>query len=230
MLAGSFASVSDASLLAGKNSLAIETAPDLWEIVGFGMASLQAPQRWKLTRLLRGLLGTEDAVANPAPAGARVVLLDAGLKALPIGSADLGVPWNWRIGAAGKPAGDPALRAATFTPTARGSRPWRPCHARRVDLPGGDIVLSWTRRTRAFAGDNWTLTEVPLGEAVEAYALDILNGGTVVRTVTSLAAPAFTYTAAMQAADFGGPVAGPLRLRFAQIGVLGAGPALDVTL
>jgi hypothetical protein len=230
MLAGSFASVSDAGLLSGKNSLAIETAPDLWEIVGFGTASPQAPRRWKLTRLLRGLLGTEDAIANPAPAGSRVVMLDAGVKAVPIGSADHGAPWNWRIGAAGKPVGDPALRAATFTPTARGMRPWRPCHARRVDLPGGDIVLSWTRRTRAFAGDNWTLNEVPLGETAEAYALDILNGGAVVRTVTSLTAPAFNYTGAMQAADFGGAVTGPLRIYVAQIGALGAGPALDVTL
>ncbi len=170
MLAGSFASVSDAGLLAGKNSLAIETAPDLWEIVSFGTAHLQAPRRWKLTRLLRGLIGTEDAIANPALAGARVVVLDAGVKALPIGSAEHGSPWNWRIGAAGKPVGDPALRAVTFTPMARGTRPWQPCHARRTDLPGGAIVLSWTRRTRAFAGDNWTLTEVPLGETTEAYA------------------------------------------------------------
>jgi hypothetical protein len=157
-------------------------------------------------------------------------VLDGGVKPLPIGSADYGAPWNWRVGASSKPASDPANLAVTFAPSARGLRPWRPCHARRVNLPGGDIALSWTRRTRAFAGDNWALTEVPLGEAAEGYAIDILNGAVVVRTASGLATPAFTYTAAMQAADFGAPVTGPLALRIAQTGALGRGAILDVTL
>lgn len=174
--------------------------------------------------------GAKGVIANPAPVGARVVLLDGGVKPLPIGSADHGAAWNWRIGASSKPAGDPANLAVSFAPAARGLRPWRPCHARRVNLPGGDIALSWTRRTRAFAGDNWALNEVPLGEAVEAYSIDILNGAAVVRTVSSLTTPAFTYTAAMQTADFGGLVFGALAVRIAQTGALGRGAILDITL
>lgn len=112
----------------------------------------------------------------------------------------------------------------------RGLRPWRPCHARRLNLPGGDIALSWTRRTRAFAGDNWALTEVPLGEAAEGYEIDILNGATVVRSSAGLTAPAFTYTAAMQTDDFGAPVSGPLSVRIAQTGALGRGAILGITL
>ena len=38
------------------------------------------------------------AMGNPAPAGARVVVLDATLSSLPIAEADLGLPWNWRVG------------------------------------------------------------------------------------------------------------------------------------
>ena len=230
MIAGQFASISDTAVFSGTNWVAIETAPDFWEIVGFATASLQSPGRWRLTRLLRGLLGTEDAIANPAPAGARVVVLDGGVKPLPIGSADYCAAWNWRIGASSKPAGDPANLAVSFAPSARGLRPWRPCHAKRTNLPGGDIALSWTRRSRAFAGENWALTEVPLGEAAEGYEIDILNGAAVVRTVSGLATPAFTYTAAMQTADFGAPVSGPLALCIAQIGALGRGAILDITL
>ncbi|MCU0901843.1 MAG: hypothetical protein MUC82_15320 [Cypionkella sp.] len=59
-------------------------------VVSFATASLQSPGRSRLTRLLRGLLRTEDAIANPAPAGARVVVLDGGVKPLLIGSADYG--------------------------------------------------------------------------------------------------------------------------------------------
>jgi hypothetical protein len=97
-------------------------------------------------------------------------------------------------------------------------------------MPGGDIALSWTRRTRAFAGDNWALTEVPLGEAAEGYEIDILNGAAVVRTVSGLATPAVTYTAAMQTADFGAPVTGALAVRIVQTGALGRGAILDITL
>ena len=71
---------------------------------------------------------------------------------------------------------------------------------------------------------------MPLGEAAEGYEIDILNGAVVVRSVAGLSAPAFTYTAAMQTADFGAPVSGPLALRIAQTGALGRGAILDITL
>jgi hypothetical protein len=38
-----------------------------------GAAELIAPGRYRLTRLLRGQRGTEGAMGNPPPAGARVV-------------------------------------------------------------------------------------------------------------------------------------------------------------
>jgi hypothetical protein len=71
---------------------------------------------------------------------------------------------------------------------------------------------------------------VPLGEAAEGYEIDFLNGTVVVRTASGLVTPAFTYTAAMQTSDFGTPVSGPLSLRIAQVGALGRGAILDITL
>ena len=88
MIAGGFASVTDLQALAGVNTVAVETAADTWEIVGFTTANLQSPNRWKLTRLLRGMLGTEDAIANPVAAGSRVVVLDASVKPVPITGSD----------------------------------------------------------------------------------------------------------------------------------------------
>jgi hypothetical protein len=48
---------------------------------------------------------------------------------------------------------------------------------------------------------------VPLGEASEAYKVDILDGpeGDVVRTLDGLTSPAAAYTAADQVTDFGSP-------------------------
>ena len=90
--------------------------------------------------------------------------------------------------------------------------------------PGGDLALSWVRRTRALSGDSWVLSEAALGEASESYDLEILNGDTVVRTVSGLTTPAFTYTTAMGTADFGAPVTS-VRFRVFQIGALGRGAA-----
>ena len=64
----------------------------------------------------------------------------------------------------------------------------------------------------------------------ESYDLEVLTGaGTVVRTVVGLGLAAWTYTAAMQTADFGGPVTS-LRLRVFQNGQLGHGAPAEITL
>ena len=223
---GTFSSLDNEALLAGGNPLAIEAAPGIWEIVQFGTAALQSPGRWKLTHLLRGQFGTEDAIASPAPAGARVVVLNSAVMPVAIGESDIGLPANWRIGPSTVAAADPLNLQLAFTPSGRGLRPFSPAQLRGVPLPGGDILLTWLRRTRASSGDSWVLVEVPLGETTEAYDLEILNGATVVRTVSGIAAPSFLYTAAMMVADFGGPVTS-LRFRVYQIGALGRGSAAE---
>ena len=70
------------------------------------------------------------------------------------------------------------------------------------------------------------LVEVPLGETTEAYDLEILNGVTVVRTVSGLTTPSLLYFAVMMVADFGGPVT-TLCFRVYQIGALGRGAAAE---
>ena len=46
---------------------------------------------------------------------------------------------------------------------------------------------------------------MPLNEDAEAYDVEVLDGsGTVIRTVSGLPAPSWTYPAAAQATDFGG--------------------------
>lgn len=62
-------------------------------------------------------------------------------------------------------------------------------------------MFSWIRRTR-INGDAWEPVDVPLGEESEAYALDILSGSTVKRTLTSNA-PSVLYAAADELTDFG---------------------------
>ena len=174
-------------------------------------------------------------MGNPAPAGARVVVLDDSLASLPIAEADLGIPWNWRIGPASRPVSDETHVAQTFTPAGAGLRPFSIAHVEqpwRKPRSPGDLTIRWTRRSRALAADSWGGLEVPLAEEIEAYEVEILEGATVKR-VLSTATTSAIYTAAQQTADWGAPL-GPgdnLTVRIAQLSAfLGRGAPKTVTL
>jgi len=202
---GTLTSVTDMGLFAGANALAVESASGIWEVIQFGNAELVATGRYRLTRLLRGQRGTGDAIGNPALSGARVVMLGTGLQPLSIAETDLGLPWNWRIGPASAAPSDAIMQAKTFTPNGRGLMPFAPAQVRMRRESTGDLALRWLRCDRSLSADSWVLTDVPMSEATEAYDLEFLDGATIKRSLT-VATPAFTYTAAMQSADFGGPV------------------------
>jgi hypothetical protein len=98
----------------------------------------------------------------------------------------------------------------------------------RGERSGGDLVITWIRRTRV-GGDSWDAVEVPLGEESERYEVDILDGSTVKRTL-SATTPIVTYTAADQTADFGS-VQPAISLRVCQLStVAGRGTPRPATL
>jgi hypothetical protein len=235
LFSGTLESVTDIALLSGANALAMETGAGQWEIVQAGNAELIAPGRYRLTRLLRGQRGTENAVVSMVPTGARVVVLDATLASLPISEADLGLPWNWRIGPAQHPVSDETFVATSFTPEGAGLQPFSVGHVEqpwRTARNPGDLTINWTRRSRSLAADSWGAGEVPLAEDSEAYALDILDGSGVKRSLTTATTSAL-YTAAQQTADWGS-LLGPgqtLAIRIFQLSALiGRGAAKSVTL
>ena len=235
LVSGTLESVTDLTLFGGANALAVESAPGIWEIVQAGAAELIATGRYRLTRLLRGQRGTEAAMGNPAPAGARVVVLDSALAPLPIAEADLGLPWNWRIGPAARAVSDASYTALAFTPAGRGLVPFAPVHVAqpwRTARSAGDLTIRWTRRSRALAADSWGGLEVPMAEELEAYEVESLDGATVKRVLSTNTTSA-VYTAAQQTADWGAPL-GPgdtLNIRIFQLSALiGRGAPKTVTL
>ena len=206
---GQLLSLSEPQVLSGAGAIAVKSAAGAWEVVQYTGAELVAPGSYNLTRLLRGQLGTEGAIADPAPAGTRIVVLDAGtLTLLPMSVDQRGLVQVLRYGPSAFGPSDPSYTEVDLAFDATGLRPFSVAQAEAArDPPGEDVTFTWVRRTR-FAGDSWDVDTVPLNEETEAYDLEITDGaGHVVRTVRDLAAPTWLYPAALQTADFGAPQA-----------------------
>jgi hypothetical protein len=223
---GALTSKTDARVLEGANAAAIRNLSGAWEIVQFAGADLIAPNTYRLSRLLRGQAGSEHAIVDELPAGAPFVVLDEHLLPLARGRDALERTLDLRIVASNRSHDDAAALVLTVTPGPTALRPLSPVHIKAVRQSDG-IHLSWIRRTR-IDGDGWA-AEVPLGEDVEAYRLDILSGATVVRSI-ACATPAALYAGADEVADFGAPQTS-LRVRVAQISsAVGAGFPTELTL
>lgn len=225
---GAMQAISDLDLLAGQNLVAVRCDNGLWELMQFGDAQLIGPNTYRLARLLRAQLGSEDAMAAGASVGARIVRINTFVERLDMDASALGLALRYRTGPASLDVGNAAFDEQVFTASGRGLRPLSPVHLRAKRQPNGDILVNWLRRTR-IDGDPWEFVDVPLGEDVEAYRTDVLNGTTLLRQLPS-ATPQTLYELADQIADFGQPVS-QLELAVQQISATyGAGTPAKVTL
>lgn len=213
---GALSSKDDLAVLGGANALALENQDGEWEIIQFAAADLAAPKQWSLTKLLRGQAGTESAMRDPVPAGARVVLLDGAQKQLALTLDQYNLPFNYLWGPQGKPISDPAFQGATKQFGGAGLRPYAPCQLRAA-RSGGGIALTWIRRDRSPGSDGWEQTEIPMSETSESYDVEILDAaGDVVRTVNVMA-PSLIYGSTDIATDFPGGLPSPFRFNVYQL-------------
>lgn len=193
---GSLASASELAVLNGANLAVVGQ-----ELLQFKNAELVAADQYLLTGLLRGRRGTEWATPSHV-LGERFALLPVTNVPEPFG--DLGKvrlykPVSTRSTLA-------AATAQSFTNQGQALRPYSP-----VSLGGypitpfdGTVQLNWIRRTRkGGAWANFTGT-VLLGEAAEAYVVQIWDSTySQVARIIQVTSPTTTYTAAQQVADFG---------------------------
>ncbi|MFC3704590.1 glycoside hydrolase/phage tail family protein [Devosia honganensis] len=217
MASGHLADSADAAALAGSNRLALENDAGGWEVIGFARAELLAPGQYRLTRLLRGLEGSEAGM-GPAAAGRRVLLLDQRVAMLPVDAHRIGESRTLRCHAGDN---DAAGQALAVMPDAAPALPLAPAHLRARRREDGAIAFDWTRRSRA-DGDGWGVAEPPLEHAPEAWRVTVFAGAAEKRVIEA-SSPTALYGAAEQVEDFGGP-AGPFSFAVAQVSpVLGPG-------
>lgn len=187
-------SVTEQAVLNGANAALLGS-----EIVQFRSATLVEPGKYRLSGLLRGRLGTEWAVDSHA-AGERFVLLDGTVGKQAVAGNLIGLNRQY------KPVTFGSSLAATaeqdFTYGAVALKPYSPVQITSSRDGSGNLTIGWIRRTRL--GGAWQDgVDVPLNETSEAYEVDIMDGGTVMRTLSGLGSPAGSYSAADQVADFG---------------------------
>lgn len=203
----------------GQNRLAI-IVPGGAEVLGFKTVTALGDGRYRLTTLMRGLRGTE-VFARAVAAGQRAAFID------PVSLAAIEVDSSLAGSTAAVAVAGNAVSAGGVTYGHNSLKPYAPVRVARLDV-GGDITLSWQRRTRI--GGAWRdgTPTVPIGEDREEYEVTIMNGDSVVRTITTLTTSA-TYSGADIASDFGS-VPETLTVIVYQIGAIGRGHGVARTL
>ena len=196
MIQGTLQSDTELNVLNDSNALIVGG-----EVIQFQNVTLESDGSYTLSKLLRGRRGTDPWIANHG-AGELVVDLHSGMKRVPDPLSILNSLRYYRGVTNGQ---DPSLVASQdFTITGNDLKPYAPVHIVGTRDGSGNLTINWIRRTRI--GGAWLnfVGTVPLSETSELYDVDILQGGTVVRTLGGLTSPTVSYSAAQQAADLGG--------------------------
>lgn len=215
MLAGDLSSIDELAQFAGGNALAYG-APGRWEICSPRTVTLNADGSLRMTDWLRGRFGTEWAASLHQSGDAIVLLTDPDLAWVGMDSGSIGLAREYRGITAGRAIDTDDNRSETYN--AVNLQPLSPVYLNGSRHPSTrDWELSWTRRGRV--SPDWrSSVDVPLGEASEAYEVEIYDGSgyaTVKRTL-SASTPAVAYTSSQQVTDFGADQ-GTLYVRVYQI-------------
>jgi len=171
------------------------------ELIQFRDAALIGPQQYRISGLLRGRRGTEDAIAGHAD-GERFVLLSgvAGLARVAGAVGDIGIARQYKAITAG--ASMDSAVPVEWANSARGLKPLSPVQIGAGRDAAGTVTIKWQRRTRV--GGEWRdSVDASLGEAVEQYDVEVWTADGSTKLATKIQLPAPTVT--LLAAELNGP-------------------------
>lgn len=190
---GELSNVSLLALLNGANALVLGG-----EVLQFQRAELIEPNKYRLSGFLRGRLGTEHAMSLHYP-GEKCYFLGTQVPKIDLSLGLIGLPRIYKGVSVGGTLGSTA--AQYFTYSGKALRPYSPVHVSAMRDESGNIHIRWVRRSRG-NGEWRDYVDVPLNEVSEKYEVEILNGSSVKRMLTSNITE-LIYTASQQIADFG---------------------------
>ena len=162
----------DRALLDGANLCLISGG----EVLQFGHAAPLGGGLWRLSHLLRGRLGSADAMAA-STVGSGFALFDADtLTRLPdaVGLSALAVGGHIDV----QGMGDAAPIILPIERAGRGLRPLSPVHGRCAWQADGSLTIHWQRRSRA--GFGWDqASDVPVDEPALRFVVEMTAGAMV---------------------------------------------------
>jgi len=202
LYSGTLASITELQMLNGANHFAYG-ADGRWEIIGVQNCILQADGSYNLSDMLRGRFGTEQYTGSHAIDDKVVLLASATMAFVQASSGMIGLPRDYKGVTSGQTLDE--VTAQSFIYKGVNLECLSPVYPRAsINPTNGDITIAWTRRGRV--NNQWKdLIDVPVGESVEAYEVEIYSDntfGTLKRNLTA-SSPTVAYSAADQVLDFG---------------------------
>ena len=189
---GQLSSITDDQLLSGGNLALLGK-----ELFQFRDAVLEANGTYTLSHLVRGRKGTEQHTATHIIIEEFTLITEETIQRVIQDIDAIGVPRVYKAVTLG--ATPESTRPKNFTNIAVGLKPYSPVHLKGRRNGSNDLTITWIRRNRL--GGEWrNSVGVPVSEDTENYEVDILNGATVVRTI-SITSQTASYTAAEQISD-----------------------------
>lgn len=204
LVTGSLESITNTQLLSSNdNAAAILKANGEIEIIQFRDVNPLGGNSYELSYILRGRRGTDYTVNDHTTGEVFVLLAQSNVVKTVV---DLNVVGQLRYyKAVGFGAIPETIQARSFTSQGNTLKPYAPANVQAV-LNASDIDLSWDRRTRVNGGLRDGTGTVPLNEGSEEYEIEIYDDAaqtTLLRTVTALSSPSYTYLNADIITDFG---------------------------
>lgn len=217
---GTLSSITHLALLNGGNAAIIGG-----ELLHFRNAALNGDGTYTLSGLLRGRKGTS---VSGQTAGARFVLLNAAtLSRVALSTSEIGLARQYKAVTIGQSI--ESARVLTLAGGGECLETLAPVYLGAGRDASGNVTIKWVRSARIGAG--WRdYVDAPLGEASEAYEVEIWTAGfgALKRTITA-STPSASYTAAQQTTDFGSAQASVAVRVYQLSAVVGRGGALQGT-
>jgi hypothetical protein len=194
------------------------------EIIMARDAALISTGVYDLSEFKRGCRGTDWAISGHGT-NEQFVLLSGYLGKIKLAQSDIGL--SLRLKAVGVNGSEPSVASyATISPAGISLECYSPVTATATKDQGGNIVIAWDRRDRH---DGWSSPSSLMSEVSERYEIDVMDGLSVARTLTSTSR-GISYSAADQVTDFGS-VQTNLSVKIYQLSaIVGRGYPLEVTL
>ena len=157
--------------------LLLNTSTGDAEIIQFQDVVIEANGTFTLSKLQRGLRGTDYHVDTHFGGEVFILLTDTAIETLAHDLVTIGSVQQFKAVSSG--ASLQGTSAETLVLVGRDLMPWAPSRVRRTD-DGSDLTVTWNRRTRV--GGAWNMVgsgveTVPLSEDTESYEFYLIANG-----------------------------------------------------